>query len=106
MNQVVRGVIDRSALDGFTDENRAVGVPGKRWGKRVTRVVHAWVEWRRVEWRVTRGGHCFSGVLRGRNPMQFERQIVRHFGEDASEDEDDLRVTHRYGFMFRGDYKE
>jgi hypothetical protein len=29
---------------------------------------------------------------------------VRHFGEDASEDEDeDLRVTHRYGFMFRGE---
>jgi len=32
---------------------------------------------------------------------------VRHLGEDASEDEDDVRVTHRrYGFMFRGEYKE
>ncbi len=38
--------------------------------------------------------------------MQFERQFVRHLGEDASEYEDDLRVTHRYGFMFRGEYKE
>ena len=47
--------------------------------------------------------HCFSGVLRGRNPTQFERQFVRHLGEDASEYEDDLRVTHRYGFMFRGE---
>ena len=90
MNQVVRGVIDRSALDGFTDENRAVGVPGKRWGKRVTRVVHAWVEWRRVRRRVTRGGHYFIGVISGRNPVQFESQFVRQLGEYTSEYEDDV----------------